>query len=70
MGDADVGDLAMLCHVHCLLFFDNRIIRKLIASNSSALFNQTDDALCIRCNQGDLIQCVFDEIVFFHIITP
>ena len=27
VGDADTGDLALLCHVDCLLFFHNGVVR-------------------------------------------
>ncbi len=30
VGDADTGDLALLCHIYCLLFFYNGIVGKLI----------------------------------------
>ena len=70
VGDADAGDLPLFCHVHSLLLLHNGIVGKLIACDPAALFHQTDDALRIRSSLGDLIQCVFDEIVFFHITTP
>ena len=39
VGDADTCDLALLCHIDCLLFFYNGIIRKLIPGDSAALFH-------------------------------
>ena len=30
VGNADTGDLALFCHVYCLLFFYNGIVGKLI----------------------------------------
>jgi hypothetical protein len=30
MDDANTGDLTLFCHVYCLLFFYNGIVRKLI----------------------------------------
>ena len=70
VGNADTSDPSSLCHVHCLLLLHNGIVGKLIAGNSAILFHKTDDALRIRRSLGDLIQCVYDEIVFVHITTP
>ena len=71
MGDADTGDLAMLCHIHCLLLFHNGIVGKLIPGDSAALFHKTNDSLCVGIRLRNLIQCIFDEIMIFHFcITP
>ena len=43
VGDADTGDLALFCHIYCLLFLYNGIIGKLIPGNSAAFFYQPDD---------------------------
>ena len=45
VGDADTGDLSLLCHVYCLLFFYNGIVRKLIPGDAAALFHKADDPL-------------------------
>ena len=66
VGDADTGDLALLCHIYCLLFLYNGIIRKLIPSDSAALFYKTDDPLGIGIRLRDLVQCIFDEVMVFH----
>ena len=39
VGDADTGDLALFCHVYCLLFLYNGIIGKLIPGDPAALFD-------------------------------
>ena len=54
VGDADTGDLSMLCHVYCLLFFYNGIVGKLIPGDSAALFHKTDAPLCVGICLGDL----------------
>ena len=71
VGDADTGDLALLCHIHSLLFFHNGIVRKLISGDPAALFYKTDNSFCIGFGLRDLIQCIFDEIMILHFcITP
>ena len=52
VGDADTGDLSMLCHVYCLLFFYNGIVGKLIPGDSAALFHKTDAPLCVNLPGG------------------
>lgn len=49
-----------------LLFFHNRVVRKLIPSNPAAFLNKPDDPLGVGIGLRNLIQGVFDEIVFFH----
>ena len=66
MGDPNTGDLPLFCHIHSLLFFHNRVVRKLIPGNPAAFLDKTDDALCVGIHLRDLIQSIFDEIVFFH----
>ena len=56
VGDADTGDLALLCHVYRLLFFYNGIIGKLISDDSAALFHKPDDPLCVGSGMRNLIQ--------------
>ena len=71
VGDADTGDLALLCHIYRLLFFYNGIVGKLIPSDPAALFHKSDDSLCVGICLRDLIQCIFDEIMILHFgITP
>lgn len=71
VGDSDTGNLALLCHIYCLLFFYNGIVRKLIPGDSAALFNKTNNSFCIGIRLRDLIQCIFYEIMIFHFcITP
>ena len=55
VGDADTGDLPLLCHIYCLLFFHNGTIGKLIACYSATLFYKADDALCVGTSLRDLI---------------
>ena len=45
VGDADTGDLPLLCHIYCRLFFYNGIIGKLIPGDPAALFDKTNDLL-------------------------
>ena len=56
VGDADTGDLALFCHIYCLLFLDDGVIGKLIPGDSATLFYQTDDSLCVRIRLRNLIQ--------------
>ena len=71
VGDANTGDLPLLCHIHSLLFFHNRIVGKLIPGDSAALFNKTNNSFCVGIRLRDLVQCIFDEIMIFHFcITP
>ena len=56
VGDADTGNLPLLCHIYCLLFFYNGIVRKLIPGDPAAFFYQTDNPLCVGIGLGDLIQ--------------
>ena len=68
--DADTGNLALLCHVYCLLLLYSGIIGKLIPGDSATLFHKPDDPLCIGISLRDLIQCIFDEIMIFHLVLP
>ena len=70
VGDADTGDLPLLCHADRLLLFHNGIIGKLIPGDPAALFHKTDDPLRIDIRLRDLIQCIFDEIMVFHFALP
>ena len=70
VGDADTGDLTLLCHIYCLLFFHNGVIGKLIPGDSATIFHKTDDLLCGGICLGNLIQCILDEIMIFHFILP
>jgi len=71
VGDADTCDLSLFCHVHCLLFFYNGIVRKLIPGDPAAYLYKTDDPLCIGIGLGNLIQgllCKFlPKVVIVHI---
>ena len=71
VGDADNGDLALLCHIYRLLFFYNGIIGKLIPSNSAALFHKTDNTLCVGICLRNPIQGLLGKfllkVVFVHI---
>ena len=71
VGDADTGDVALFCHIHCLLFFNNGIVRKLVPGDPAAFLYKTHDPLCIGIRLRNLIQCIFYEIMIFHFcITP
>ena len=56
VGDADACNLALLGHVHGLLFFDDGIVGKLVAGDPAALLDQADDALCVGVCLGDLVE--------------
>ena len=47
-GNADTGDLALLRHIHSLLFFYNGIIGKLIPGDSATLFDKPNDCLALE----------------------
>ena len=71
VGDADTCDLALFCHIYCLLFFNNGIVGELIPGDSTTFLDKTHDPLCVGICLWDLIQCIFDEIMIFHFcITP
>ena len=71
MGDADTGDVTLFCHIYSPLFFNKRIVGKLISGDSAAFFYQADDPLGIGICLRELIQCIFDETMIFHFgITP
>ncbi len=55
VSDADTGDLPLLCHIYCLLFCYDGIVRKLIPGDSSTLFHKTNDSLCVGTCLRDLI---------------
>ena len=56
VGDADTGNLTLLSHIYCPLFFNDRIVGKLIPGDSAALFHKTDNPFCIRLRLRNLIQ--------------
>ena len=56
VGDADTGDLALFCHIYCLMFLYNGIVGKLIPGDSAVHFHKPDDAFRIGFRLGDLIQ--------------
>ena len=66
VGDADTNDLALLCHVDCLLFLYNGMIGKLIPGDPAAFFHQSDDPLCVRICLGNLIQGLLCEFLPVH----
>ena len=66
VGDANTGDLALLCHVYCLLFFYNRIIRKLISGDPAALLHKPDDAFRVGICLWNLIQCLLCKFLSIH----
>lgn len=66
VSDANTGDLALLCHIYCLLFLYNGIVGKLIPGDSSTLFDKPDNPLCIGISLRDLVQCIFNEIMICH----
>lgn len=71
MGAADTDDLALLCHIHSMLFFNDGIVGKPIPGDPTALFHESDDPLGIGICLRNLIQCIFDEIITFHLcFTP
>ena len=67
VGDADTGDLTLLCHVYCLLFFHNRIVGELIASDSASLFYKTNNSLCVGIRLRDLVQGLLNKFISVHI---
>ena len=67
VGDADTGDLPLLCHVYCLLFFHNGIVGKVIPGDPAALFDKTNDLLCVGIYLGNLIQRLPYKFLSIHI---
>ena len=67
VGDADTGDLTLLCHIHSLLFRHNRIIGKLISGDPAAFFYKSDDPLCVGICLRNLIQCLLYKFLSVHI---
>ena len=55
VSDADTGDLTLLSHIYCLLFFNDRIVGKLIPGDSAAFFYKTDDPLGVGIGLRNLI---------------
>ena len=70
VGDADTGDLSLFCHVYCLLFLHNGIVRKLIPGDSAAFFYKTDDSLRVGICLRDLIQGLLYKFFPSMNITP
>ena len=68
VGDADTGNLALLCHIYSLLFLYNRVIGKLIPGDSAAYLYKTDDPLCISICLRNLIQSLLYKFfpVYVH----
>ena len=66
VGDANAGDLTLFGHVHCLLFFYNGIVGKLIPGDSAALFHKTDNPFCIRLRLRNLIQGLLYKFFSIH----
>ena len=56
MGDADTGDLALFCHVYCLLFLYNGIVGKLVPGDSAAFFHEPNNPLCVGLRLWNLTQ--------------
>lgn len=48
VGDADTGDLALLCHIYCPLFFHNGIIGKLVPGDPATFLHKTYDPLALE----------------------
>ena len=48
VGDADTGDLTLLCHIYRLMFLHNGVIGKLIPGNSAAFSHKTDIRLALE----------------------
>ena len=67
VGDADTGDLALLCHIYCLLFLYNGIIGKLIPGDPAAFFYKSDDSLGIGICLRNLIQSLLYKFFPVHI---
>ena len=71
VGDAHTGDLSLLCHIYRLLFFNDRIVRKLVPGNFAALLHKPDDPLGIGICLGNLIQGLLYKVLSVHLsITP
>ena len=73
-GDADAGDLSLLCHIYCLLFLYNGTIGKLVPGDPAAFFYKSDDPFGIGIRLRDLIQgllCKFlPKVVLSIFIAP
>ena len=70
VGDADTGDLALFCHIDCLLFLYNGIVRKLIPGDPAALFHKSDDPLCVGISLWNLIQGLLYKFLIIHVHHP
>ena len=71
VGDADPGNLSLLCHIYRLLFLYNGIIGKLIPGDPATLFHKTHDPLGIGIRLRNLIQGLLYKFFPIHlIITP
>ena len=66
VGDADTGDLSLLCHIYCLLFFNDGIVGKLISGDPAVFFHKPDDPFCISIGLRDLIQGLLYKFFPFH----
>ena len=66
VSDADTGDLSLFCHIYCLLFFYNGIVRKLIPGDSATLFYKTNDPLCVGICLRNLIQGLLYKFLSVH----
>ena len=55
VGDTDTSDLALFCHIYCLLFFHNGIVGKLIPGDPAACLYKSDDPLRVGICLGNLI---------------
>ena len=65
--DNDTGDLPLFCHIYCLLFFYNGIVRELIPGDSAAFLYKAYDPLCIGIGARNLIQRLLYKFISVHI---
>ena len=67
VGDADAGDLSLLCHGYSLLLPHNGSIGKPIPCNPAAFLHKPHDAFCIGIGPRYLIQCLLYKFLSIHI---
>ena len=69
VGDTHTGDLALLCHIYCLLFLHNGIIRKLIPGDSAAYLYEANDPFRINTCLRNLIQGLLYEFFPMYLVS-
>ena len=66
VGNAHARDLPLLCHGNGFGFRNKGFVGQLIPRDPAAFLHKPYDAFRIGAGLGDLIQCMFYEIVLFQ----